>query len=37
VRDHLGPAEVARLLDPLGYLGSAERFVDRALAAYRSA
>lgn len=37
VRDHLSAAEVAELLDPLGYLGSAELFVDRALAAYRSA
>jgi len=33
----LSAADVARLLDPAGYLGSAERFVDRALAAYRSA
>jgi 3-carboxy-cis,cis-muconate cycloisomerase len=31
VAEHLGPAEVARLLDPAGYLGSASAFVDRAL------
>jgi 3-carboxy-cis,cis-muconate cycloisomerase len=31
VAQHLGPAEVARLLDPAGYLGSASSFVDRAL------
>jgi len=37
VRDHLSAADVDGLLDPRGYLGSAERFVDRALAAYRSA
>ncbi|MGZ5354673.1 MAG: 3-carboxy-cis,cis-muconate cycloisomerase [Actinomycetota bacterium] len=31
VAEHLGQAEVARLLDPAGYLGSAGTFVDRAL------
>jgi 3-carboxy-cis,cis-muconate cycloisomerase len=35
--DRLSAAELSHLLDPLGYLGSAELFVDRALAAYRSA
>lgn len=37
VRGQLSAADVAHLLDPGGYLGSAELFVDRALAAYRSA
>jgi 3-carboxy-cis,cis-muconate cycloisomerase len=37
VRDRLGPGELATLLDPSGYLGSAEAFVDRALAARRVA
>jgi len=37
VRGQLSAADVARLLDPTDYLGSAELFVDRALAAYRSA
>jgi 3-carboxy-cis,cis-muconate cycloisomerase len=32
----LSSADISRLLDPGGYLGSAECFVDRALAAYRS-
>jgi 3-carboxy-cis,cis-muconate cycloisomerase len=32
VAEHLGPAEVARLLDPAAYLGSAGAFVDRVLA-----
>jgi 3-carboxy-cis,cis-muconate cycloisomerase len=36
VREHLDEAAVDRLLDPEGYLGSAGRFVDRALAAYRA-
>ncbi|HLH45693.1 MAG TPA: lyase family protein, partial [Acidimicrobiales bacterium] len=35
VRAVLPPAEIARLLDPSGYLGSAGQWVDRALAAYR--
>jgi 3-carboxy-cis,cis-muconate cycloisomerase/3-oxoadipate enol-lactonase len=35
VREHLDEAEVDRLLDPEGYLGSAGRLVDRALAAHR--
>jgi 3-carboxy-cis,cis-muconate cycloisomerase len=34
VRAHLSPAEIAELCDPAGYLGSAELFVDRALAAH---
>jgi 3-carboxy-cis,cis-muconate cycloisomerase len=32
---HLDEAALKRLFDPLAYLGSAEQFVDRALAAYR--
>lgn len=36
VRARLAPAEISRLLDPAGYLGSAGVFVDRALAAYSS-
>ncbi len=32
---HLGPDDVARLLDPAGYLGSASAFIDRALGAHR--
>jgi 3-carboxy-cis,cis-muconate cycloisomerase len=32
VAEHLGPAEVAHLLDPAAYLGSAGAFVDRVLA-----
>ena len=32
-RDELSPAEIAELCDPTTYLGSAELFVDRALAA----
>jgi 3-carboxy-cis,cis-muconate cycloisomerase len=31
VLEHLGPTEVARLLDPAGYLGSADAFVERVL------
>ena len=34
VADHLDRAEIARLLDPTGYLGSANVFVERALAAH---
>jgi 3-carboxy-cis,cis-muconate cycloisomerase len=34
VRGQLEPAEIARLLDPAGYLGSASEFVDRALRAH---
>jgi 3-carboxy-cis,cis-muconate cycloisomerase len=37
ISGQLSATDVTRLLDPAGYLGSAERFVDRALAAYRSA
>jgi 3-carboxy-cis,cis-muconate cycloisomerase len=33
---HLSPAEVESALDPAGYLGSADVFVDRALGLYRS-
>jgi 3-carboxy-cis,cis-muconate cycloisomerase/3-oxoadipate enol-lactonase len=36
VRQHLDEAALDRLLDPDGYLGSAGRFVDRALAAHRA-
>jgi 3-carboxy-cis,cis-muconate cycloisomerase len=36
VREHLDEAAVDRLLDPAGYLGSAGRLVDRALAAHRA-
>ena len=36
VREHLDEAAVDRLLDPEGYLGSAGRFIDRALAAHRA-
>jgi 3-carboxy-cis,cis-muconate cycloisomerase len=32
---HLDEAALKRLFDPLAYLGSAEQFVDRTLAAYR--
>lgn len=35
--DRLGEAELDRVLDPLGYLGSAGAFVDRALQLYRGA
>ncbi|HWC42750.1 MAG TPA: 3-carboxy-cis,cis-muconate cycloisomerase [Actinomycetota bacterium] len=35
VRAHLDEAEVDRLLDPAGYLGSADQLVDRALTAHR--
>ncbi|MBO0685590.1 MAG: 3-carboxy-cis,cis-muconate cycloisomerase, partial [Candidatus Dormibacteraeota bacterium] len=31
----LSPAEIDAALDPAGYLGSAEAFIDRALGAYR--
>jgi 3-carboxy-cis,cis-muconate cycloisomerase len=31
VAEHLGPPDVARLLDPEGYLGSAGAFIDRVL------
>ncbi|MBA3621985.1 MAG: 3-carboxy-cis,cis-muconate cycloisomerase, partial [Euzebyales bacterium] len=31
VSRHLSPDEIERLLDPSGYLGSADAFVDRAL------
>jgi 3-carboxy-cis,cis-muconate cycloisomerase len=34
VREHLSVEEVARLLDPSGYLGSADAFVQRALQAH---
>ncbi len=34
VREHLSPEEIDGLLDPAGYLGSAETFVDRALEAH---
>ena len=36
VRGQLDEGEVDRLLDPEGYLGSAGRFVDRALAAHQA-
>ena len=31
VAEHLGRTEVARLLDPAGYLGSTDAFIDRVL------
>jgi 3-carboxy-cis,cis-muconate cycloisomerase len=34
IRARLAPAEIAALLDPAGYLGSAGVFIDRALAAH---
>ncbi|HEU4425033.1 MAG TPA: lyase family protein, partial [Pilimelia sp.] len=37
VRDQLGPADIDAALDPAGYLGSAQAFVDRALALHRKA
>ena len=36
VASQLSPAEVDAALDPAGYLGSADAFIDRALAAYRA-
>jgi 3-carboxy-cis,cis-muconate cycloisomerase len=36
VRAHVDGSAVRELLDPAGYLGSADRFVDRALAAHRA-
>lgn len=33
---HLNRAEIVELLDPRGYLGSAELFIDRALTAHRN-
>ena len=35
VTEHLTEAQIDEALDPAGYLGSAEAFVDRALAYYR--
>jgi hypothetical protein len=35
VANHLGPAELDRLLDPAGYTGLAGVFVDRVLAEAR--
>ena len=35
VRQHLDEADLDRLLDPEGYLGSAGQFIDQALAAHR--
>jgi 3-carboxy-cis,cis-muconate cycloisomerase len=35
VSAHLSAAEVDAALDPAGYLGSAEAFIDRALDAHR--
>jgi 3-carboxy-cis,cis-muconate cycloisomerase len=37
VRAILSPAEIEQALDPSAYLGSADTFIDRALAAYREA
>jgi 3-carboxy-cis,cis-muconate cycloisomerase len=34
VKEHLTAGQIAELLDPAGYLGSSEAFVDRALAAH---
>jgi 3-carboxy-cis,cis-muconate cycloisomerase len=36
VRQHLGEADLDRLLDPEGYLGTAEQLIDRALATHRA-
>jgi 3-carboxy-cis,cis-muconate cycloisomerase len=36
ITTHLRPQELAAALDPSGYLGVADRLVDRALAAYRA-
>jgi 3-carboxy-cis,cis-muconate cycloisomerase len=36
VSAHLSRSDVADLLDPGGYLGSTDAFIDRALDAYRS-
>ena len=36
VRAHLDEVGIDRLLDPAGYLGSASRLIDRALAAHRT-
>jgi adenylosuccinate lyase len=33
--EHLEPTEVEAALDPSGYLGAADAFVDRAVALYR--
>nr|MBA2287048.1 3-carboxy-cis,cis-muconate cycloisomerase [Ktedonobacteraceae bacterium] len=35
VRATLSPAEIERVLDPTGYMGNADAFIDRALDAYR--
>jgi adenylosuccinate lyase len=35
VYSNLSPEEIDRALDPIGYLGSANTFIDRALEAYR--
>jgi len=35
ITTHLKPEELAAALEPSGYLGVAERLIDRALAAYR--
>jgi hypothetical protein len=37
IAQHLAPAVLDAALDPARYLGSADRFVDRALAAHRRA
>lgn len=37
VRAYLSPEEIDRALDPGGYLGSTDTFIDRALASYREA
>ena len=36
VAEHLGRREVARLLDPAGYLGSTDAFIDRVLGGRRT-
>jgi 3-carboxy-cis,cis-muconate cycloisomerase len=35
VREHLSPEEIERALDPAGYLGATDAFIDRALDAHR--
>jgi 3-carboxy-cis,cis-muconate cycloisomerase len=37
VRAILSPREIAQALDPARYLGSTDRFIDRAIEEYRQA
>jgi 3-carboxy-cis,cis-muconate cycloisomerase len=36
VREHVDDAEIAAMLDPAGYLGSTQTFIDRALAVHEA-